>query len=116
MMKRLVLAAVALTVLAAPVYVFADASPPKNLQVFPKNTTKDQIKAAMKTISKELGVECDHCHEVPDMASDKLAPKKTAREMMRMTEELNSKWIKKVDAKAEVTCNTCHRGQPKPEK
>jgi hypothetical protein len=117
-MKRFELATIAVAVaVSLPLFAFADpGSAPKNLQVFPKGTTKEQVKAAMKSISKELGVECDHCHDVPDMASDKLAPKKIAREMMKMTEELNSKWIKKVDAKAEVTCNTCHRGEAKPAK
>ena len=116
MTKRLALTTVAFAV-AVPVFAFAEgSSAPKNLQVLPKSTTKEQIKATMKGISKALGVECDHCHEVPDMASDKLEPKKIAREMMKMTDELNAKWIKKVDAKAEVTCNTCHRGNAKPEK
>ena len=34
--------------------------------------TKDQVKVIMKGFSKNLGVECDFCHDVPDMASDKL--------------------------------------------
>jgi hypothetical protein len=113
MTNRLALATIALAVSLAA-NAFAEGSAPKNLQVFPKGTSKEQLKAMMKIISKELGVECDHCHEVPDMASDKLQPKKIAREMMKMTEELNTKWITKVAPKAEVTCNTCHRGHAKP--
>jgi hypothetical protein len=93
----------------------AEGSVPKNLQVLPKTMTRDQVKGVMKMLSKELGVECDHCHEVPDMASDKLEHKKIAREMMKMMDELNRKWIAKVAPKAEVTCNTCHRGHEKPE-
>ena len=101
----------------APRAVRADAPPAggKNIQVLPKTMPRDQIKQVMKGISRDLGVECDFCHEVPDMASDKLGHKKVAREMLKMTEELNAKWIKKLDAKAEVTCNTCHRGHEKPE-
>jgi hypothetical protein len=114
---------VALTLAVGPHLAGADVvSPnpappagPKNLQVLPKSSTKDQVKATMKAMSRDLGVECDFCHEVPDMASDKSPKKKTAREMMRMTEELNAKWIKKVAAKAEVTCVTCHRGHEKPD-
>jgi hypothetical protein len=107
----LVAAAVALPRLAA-----ADApAGPKNLQVLPKTTSKEQVKAIMKGVSKELGVECDFCHDVPDMASDKNEHKKIAREMMKMTEELNTKWVKKVAPKAEVNCFTCHRGKEKPD-
>lgn len=104
-------AAVGLPRLAA-----ADApAGPKNLQVLPKSTSKDQVKAIMKGMSKELGVECDFCHDVPDMASDKNEHKKIAREMMKMTDELNAKWVKKVAPKAEVNCFTCHHGKEKPE-
>ena len=88
---------------------------PKNLHVLPKSTTKDQVKAIMKAQTKALGVECDFCHDVPDMASDKNEHKKIAREMMKMTEELNAKYVSKIAPKALVTCNTCHRGHEKPE-
>lgn len=95
----------------------ADAPAPggKNLQVLPKTLTKDQIKAVMKAQTKALGVECDHCHDVPDMASDKNEHKKIARDMMRLTDELNSKWFSGKVGKATITCNTCHRGKEKPE-
>lgn len=90
----------------------AYADGPKNLQVLPKASTKEQVKAVMKAQAKALGVECDFCHDVPDMASDKLDKKKTARAMMKMTDELNAKWFK---PKTPVTCATCHRGKQKPE-
>ena len=108
----LVAAAVALPRVAG-----ADDPPagPKNLQVLPKTLTKDQVKGMMKHMSKELGVECDFCHDVPDMASDKNEKKQIAREMMKMTFELNSKWVTKIAPKGEkVTCFTCHRGEQKP--
>jgi Photosynthetic reaction centre cytochrome C subunit len=92
-------------------------SAPKNLQILPKTMTKDQIKVVMKHFAKDLGVECDYCHDVPDMASDKLQPKLIARQMMKMTEEIDTKWLDgKNGPKAMVTCNTCHRGEAKPKK
>jgi hypothetical protein len=92
-------------------------SAPKNLQILPKTMTKDQVKGVMKHLAKELGVECDHCHDVPDMASDKNPHKVIARQMMIMTQEINSKWLDgKNGPKAEIGCNTCHRGEPKPKK
>jgi hypothetical protein len=92
-------------------------SAPKNLQVLPKTMTKDQVKTIMKGFSKSLGVECDFCHDVPDMASDKLPHKQIARQMMKMTQDINAKWLDgKNGPKAEVSCNTCHRGEAKPKK
>jgi hypothetical protein len=90
----------------------------KNLQVLPKTTTKDQVKAIMRAQAKELDVECDHCHNVPDMASDENPNKKVARQMMKMTAEINEKWIKgmKEAEKNQVTCGTCHRGHEEPPK
>lgn len=88
----------------------------KNLKVLPKNISKDELKATMKAQSKALGVECDFCHDVPDMASDKIDKKQIARKMMQMTAELNAKWIKglKGGDKHPVTCGTCHQGHDTP--
>jgi cytochrome c556 len=87
-----------------------------NVQVLPKSTSKQELKAIMKAQAKSLGVDCDFCHEVPDMASDANEKKKIARQMMRMTAEINAKWTKGIkDAeKNQVTCGTCHRGQKAP--
>ena len=88
----------------------------KNLQVLPKTTTKDEIKAMMKAQARALGVDCDHCHNVPDMASDDNPNKKVARQMMKMQAEINEKWLKgmKDAEKNQVTCGTCHRGNENP--
>src|SRR5262245_33482118 len=88
----------------------------KNLQVLPKTLTKDDIKPIMRAQSKALGVECDYCHDVPDMASDKLETKKIARQMIKMTMEINDKWLKgmKDAEKNKVTCGTCHQGKEHP--
>jgi cytochrome c556 len=89
-----------------------------NVQVLPKTTSKQEVKAIMKAQAKSLGVDCDFCHDVPDMASDTNEHKKIARQMMRMTAEINAKWTKSLkDAdKNQVTCGTCHRGQKEPPK
>ena len=89
----------------------------KNLQVLPKTSTKEQVKVIMKLQAKALGVECDFCHDVPDMASDVNEHKKIARQMMKMTDELNAKWLKgwKGAEKHPATCNMCHQGKPEPQ-
>jgi hypothetical protein len=88
----------------------------KNLQVLPKTISKEDLKAQMKGQAKALGVECDFCHEVPDMASDKNEKKAIARKMLQMTAELNDKYIKplKGGEKHPVTCGTCHQGHELP--
>jgi hypothetical protein len=88
----------------------------KNLQVLPKTISKEELKAQMKGQAKALGVECDFCHEVPDMASDKNDKKAIARKMITMTSELNDKYIKtlKGGEKHLVSCGTCHQGHESP--
>src|SRR3954465_3755334 len=90
----------------------------KNVQVLPKTMSKDELKALMKAQSKALGVECDYCHDVPDMASDKNEKKLIARKMMQMQNEINDKWIKgwKGAEKNKVSCGTCHQGHEEPPK
>jgi len=90
----------------------------KNLQVLPKTMSKDDLKAYMKAQSKALGVECDFCHDVPDMASDKNEKKIVARKMIQMTNEVNEKWLKgmKDAEKNKVGCGTCHQGHEVPPK
>ena len=90
----------------------------KNLQVLPKSMSKDELKAYMKAQSKALGVECDYCHDVPDMASDKNEKKLVARKMIQMTEDINDKWLKgmREAEKNKVGCGTCHQGHETPPK
>ncbi len=96
----------AFTIQPAPV----EAAPPKNLKVFPKNTSKKDLKKAMKKIAKALGVECDHCHDLDDMAKD-TEKKEVARSMMKMANAINKKHFK---GKPRVRCITCHNGKDKP--
>ena len=105
------LALAGLTLFGLSGVTFAE-SPWKNLQFLPKDIKKDELKAIMKAQAKALGVECDHCHQMPDADKD-TKPKKAAREMMQMTFEVNKKYMH--DPKEQVTCYTCHRGKEKPD-
>lgn len=84
----------------------------KDVQVLPKTITKPELKALMKTMSKDLGVDCEFCHKENDFAQD-TNHKKTAREMMRMVEEMNKKYPTTMKG---VTCYSCHRGKQEPDK
>lgn len=99
----------------------------QNLQVLPKDISGQQLIAIMRGFTKSLGVKCSFCHAESaqthriDFASDAKPEKTTARTMMRMTHEINTKYLSTVndpDATAEqkiVTCGTCHRGHSMPE-
>ena len=70
---------------------------PKNLKVLPENA--DLIKI-MRGFTGALGVECSYCHTPPDpvthrsdRASDANPMKDQARVMIRMTDDLNAKYL-----------------------
>jgi hypothetical protein len=77
----------------------------------------------MRAYEGELGVECEYCHarnpetKRNDFASDANPVKDKARLMIKMTENINTQFVSKLDSpKPEnpVTCGTCHRGVPHP--
>jgi len=97
----------------------------ENLKVLPKDIDMHELHNIMKGYCISLGVRCGHCHystqkpgEKPqfDFASDEKPEKKIARDMMRMEDAINTKYLAKMDdPKIErITCYTCHRGQEKP--
>jgi hypothetical protein len=97
-----------------------------NLQVFPKDTKPDVLIQAMKNFTRALGVRCPFCHvgeegqplTTFDFAADIKPEKNIARNMMRMSAEINVRLQKEIpDAVKEsyqVTCYTCHRGAQHP--
>lgn len=96
---------------------------PTNLTVLPKNIPAAQLQALMKRFGEELGVRCEHCHvEEPqshhfDYASDDNPKKQTARLMMTMLSDINTKYLSQLgDPRyaAHVTCGNCHQGQTDP--
>jgi len=92
-----------------------------NLKVLPKEIGKRELTDVMRGFSSALGVRCDHCHmeseKGDDFATDDLEPKKIARSMMKMTQDLNAKLptVTGRPSPLEVRCVTCHRGLAKPE-
>lgn len=92
--------------------------PPKNLQVLPKDTTRQQINPIMQGFTQALGVRCEHCHidegrgGRQDYPADDKAPKAAARLMMRMTMDVNDKLKNGLTNGhgVQVQCVTCHRG------
>jgi Photosynthetic reaction centre cytochrome C subunit len=95
------------------------ARPFKNLKALPLDTSKSVLYTTMRTWSRSLGVECDHCHvqhEKADFVSDEKREKSVARAMFAMTSRMNADYISRyAEHGAAVTCNTCHRGKVVPE-
>jgi hypothetical protein len=65
---------VSIALAQAPTTPSAPPPPPKNLQVFPKDTPRPQLIASMRFFSQSLGVRCTYCHAgeegTLDFASD----------------------------------------------
>jgi tetratricopeptide (TPR) repeat protein len=111
----------------APGGVGQQQPPPKNLQVLPKDMSRQQVGALMRgSVAAGLGVRCEYCHvqtqgpdgrQVDDYAADDKETKKVAREMFKMVMDVNSK-LKTIRPditdRHQVTCETCHRGVAKP--
>jgi hypothetical protein len=101
---------------------------PANLKVLPKALTGQQVHDIMESWSRDLGVRCVACHaNLPDgkssatppalaFADDSKPMKDIARLMYTMTEQINGKFIAKVEGSGmPVTCGTCHRGNVSPD-
>ena len=72
----------------------------KNIKAFPATATYEEVDHAMDEFKVDLGVKCNYCHAPEkdnprrmDMPSDDNPKKEIARSMIRMTEEMNKKYI-----------------------
>jgi hypothetical protein len=76
-----------------------------------KGTPADQLPSAMQFISASLGVECETCHVKDKPEADDKGAKRTAREMMAMTANINKESFR---GQQTITCYSCHRGSERP--
>ena len=96
----------------------------ENLQVLPKDISKDTLTAIMRGFAGALGVRCGYCHVEGagpgqfQFASDDKDHKKAARLMLRMVQNINGQFLASIpnrdDPPTNVNCMTCHRGMSKP--
>ncbi|MDG2090552.1 MAG: c-type cytochrome [Gammaproteobacteria bacterium] len=97
-----------------------------NLQLLPEDIDPDRLTDIMRSISGQLGVECDHCHVAygrddprNDFASDSKQPKLVARLMVEnmnaFNQALTSEALDKLEDDIErVQCSSCHQGNAIP--
>lgn len=83
----------------------------KNIKVL-NDMPADELGKVMNIMTSSLGVNCSFCHTGNDFAKDGNEHKVVARDMIKMTFDLNAKYFK---GEQEVTCNTCHHGRPHPD-
>ena len=105
----------------------------ENLKVLPKDITREQLLATMRSFAMGLGVRCEYCHQErspgaapapgqggPDLdfKSDQKPTKVKARFMLRMVGTINDSILSQLpdrsDPPVRVMCVTCHRGSPLP--
>jgi len=98
----------------------------QNLKVLAPDIPRQQLLAIMNGFTRALGVRCNYCHvgeegqphRPEDFAKDDKPAKNKARIMMRMTQDLNDKYLTQIEGRAtppvHVQCVTCHHGAPQP--
>ncbi len=100
------------------------ASDFKDVRVLEHIDSKSEMNKYMKSISKDLGVKCSHCHNMNNK-SENTPEKDIAREMILLTQHINKMLnnkenditledmnvgSKKKNSSVVVTCWTCHKG------
>jgi hypothetical protein len=101
---------------------------PTNLKVLPKDLNGEQVHEIMERWEEAIGGHCSTCHTADpnnigpngrprlNFADDSKPEKATARLMFKMTEDLNTNYVAKIDSSGmPVSCGTCHRGHLAPE-
>jgi len=97
---------------------------PTNIKALPKDIKGDEVIRIMRVYEVDFGVECEFCHTRNpetrriDFASDANPVKDKSRVMIKMTDDLNAKYLAQLSDHRSadvVTCGTCHRGMSHPE-
>jgi tetratricopeptide (TPR) repeat protein len=98
----------------------------KNLKVLPKDIPPQELRNIMGSFTRALGVRCAFCHvgqegqpmRHEDFQKDDKPEKNTARDMLRMVNDINDKYLAGLQDRSNppvrVQCFTCHHGTTKP--
>jgi len=91
----------------------------KNIDILKGMPAGNLPKVMVYGFSRGLGVRCGYCHVHDDFASDDRPHKKAAREMWKMSKDINAVYLAQMknleDEAPIVNCWTCHRSKPKPD-
>ena len=74
----------------------------------------EQMGKVMNMMAASLGVNCKFCHASNDGDYEKegFEHKDAARQMLKMTFEMNKNYF---ESRSEINCNTCHQGKSHPQ-
>jgi hypothetical protein len=86
---------------------------PREERRFYQELSDKEIRAVMKDMAAQLGVDCNYCHNTKDYKSFENPMKEFAQVKISMVNWLNAKY-RPVDATWNYSCFTCHRGTVKP--
>jgi hypothetical protein len=89
----------------------------KNVKLLKNVPAGRFLKLMDQSYSRALGVDCDHCHVEDRWDADEKRPKRAAREMIVMVNQINDilSQMQDIDTTdSDITCTTCHRGYVKP--
>lgn len=124
--RRTIASALALLILPSVLHAQSWSWPenPQNLQVL-EGLGGDELGEVMRGFTQALGVRCNHCHvgedgqplSTFDFVSDADPDKDRAREMLRMVASARAHLANITPSgpsAVELTCQTCHRGRPRP--
>jgi len=77
--------------------------------------TENELLRTMAAVTEWVAPDqgCAYCHNVENLADDKMYTHKVARRMFQMTRHINETWKSHV-GETGVTCYTCHGGKPVP--
>lgn len=82
----------------------------KNVQLL-KGIPSERLMKVMFAFKSSLGVDCTYCHIKDQFDKDDKPQKQTARKMIQLVRDTNTKLG---TTTTRVTCFTCHRGQTRP--
>ncbi len=85
----------------------------ENVEVMDPSMGLKAARRHMMTFNEALGMKCRDCHVLRDFPSDEKPIKLVAREMMKMTRDLNEQWFSG-SAEDIISCWTCHAGERRP--
>jgi Photosynthetic reaction centre cytochrome C subunit len=94
-----------------------------NLRILPKESSAAEIRDLMEQYNAALGVSCEHCHTRNpttrqfDYAADDNPAKQTARVMIAMLNDINTRYLAQLDDQRYATlvsCGNCHLGHREP--
>ena len=90
----------------------------ENIELFGKMPAGRLLRVMEMGFSRSLGVNCTHCHDPNDWASEEKHSKQISRDMMAMVGNINNELLAGIsnleNDKPAINCTTCHRGEVVP--